>query len=240
MYKSISTIRHVTTSLLISMIVISCFVDVVSSQIVKPPTTPIIDLCVGYLFGYTVIDNKIMKWWRQKYGWGSSWSGNEILGDNQSDDGNAIPYINVDTDVGIKQVYWSTDHVCMILDTWDMKCHGKNEYGQIGMGITTTLIGSVNKYIGDSLTAMNIVSGLQVLDITLRWYDNYVMVTGNKVDCYGYNNYGHRGYGDTTNRRNTPETIFSIILNIQLVTGSLNDGYVLYCIVLCCIWRLQC
>ena len=172
---------------------------------------------------------------------GSSWSGSDILGDNQSDDGNAIPYINVDTDVGIKQVYWSTDHVCMILDTWDMKCRGKNEYGQIGMGITTNPIGSVNKYIGDSLTAMNIVSGLQVLDITLRWYDNYVLVTGNKVKCYGYNNnYGHRGYGDTTNRGNTPETIFPIIPNIQLVTGSSNDGYVLYCIVLCCIWRLQC
>ena len=176
----------------------------------------------------------------QKYGWGSSWSGSDILGDNQSDDGNAIPYINVDTDVGIKQVYWSTDHVCMILDTWDMKCRGKNEYGQIEMGITTNPIGSVNKYIGDSLTAMNIVSGLQVLDITLRWYDNYVLVTGNKVKCYGYNNYGHRGYGDTTNRGNTPETIFPIILNIQLVTGSSNDGYVLYCVVLCCIWRLQC
>ncbi|GMU02576.1 hypothetical protein KH5H1_66960 [Corallococcus caeni] len=84
------------------------------------------------------------------------------------------------------------DHSCVLLDTGLVRCWGRNDFGQLGYN-TTQNLGD-----GEAVTAFGYVNlgGPAIRIATGKDHSCAVMATG-KVRCWGRNQYGQLGYGNT-------------------------------------------
>jgi hypothetical protein len=94
----------------------------------------------------------------------------------------------------------SNFHTCAVNATGVLKCWGKNEYGQLGIGITG----------GENLTA-NVVTGIDagtVKELGAGNFHTVALLDDGTVKCWGYNLNGQCGV-DTTSADivNTPVTV---------------------------------
>ncbi|MFO7566920.1 MAG: hypothetical protein R6X02_30025 [Enhygromyxa sp.] len=86
-------------------------------------------------------------------------------------------------------------HTCALLDDGDLKCWGRNLYGQLGLGHIA--------HIGDDelpLDVPPIELGGEATSITAGDYHTCAVVDRHEVVCWGFNDYGQLGYGDTEQR----------------------------------------
>jgi alpha-tubulin suppressor-like RCC1 family protein len=91
-------------------------------------------------------------------------------------------------------------HTCAILDNSTLKCWGENTDGQLGYGDTTLRSAppaTTTVNLGTSRTAKQVVTGNSY---TCALLDN------NTVKCWGRNDDGQHGYGDTAIRLAPPAT----------------------------------
>jgi alpha-tubulin suppressor-like RCC1 family protein len=94
-------------------------------------------------------------------------------------------------------------HTCVLLNNNDVRCWGLNSSGQLGLGNTNS--------IGDdeaitSVPPIKFPTGFKVVQITAGFKHTYALSEEGKVICWGSNDFGQLGYGDTTIRGSTPET----------------------------------
>ena len=83
-------------------------------------------------------------------------------------------------------------HTCALMDDGGVKCWGRNLYGQLGRGDIA--------HIGDDEEPADI-SNIE-LDGTVTWisagdYHTCAVVDNHELRCWGFNDYGQLGYGDT-------------------------------------------
>lgn len=182
-------------------------------------TKPIISFCTGAYAACAVFDSKKMKCWGCKNAWGLTSSTVDLLGDVASELGDSIPYINVGTNVGINEVACGSLFICLKLDTGDLKCLGYNGLGQVGIGVSFSVVGEYNGLIGDNLPVVNLGTGLQAIQMALGAGHSCFIVTGSKVKCVGWNDRGQLGLGDTTNRGSSPSDMGNSLNFVDLGTG---------------------
>ncbi len=83
-------------------------------------------------------------------------------------------------------------HTCALLDGGEVKCWGRNLYGQLGRGDIA--------HIGDDEHPADvgpIKLGGVASSITAGDYHTCAVVDEHEVVCWGFNDYGQLGYGDT-------------------------------------------
>ena len=86
-------------------------------------------------------------------------------------------------------------HTCALLVNGTVKCWGANNYGQLGQGHTRNLGDQLNETIpivsfGTGLTAKAVAAGEN---------HNCVLLSNNKIKCWGHNDVGQLGLGHTRN-----------------------------------------
>lgn len=89
-------------------------------------------------------------------------------------------------------------HTCVVLDTGELKCWGRNNFGQLGLGDTVDRLSPSVVPLGAGRTARSVASGTGIgggeTDHTCAILD-----TG-AVKCWGHNDFGQLGLGDTVDR----------------------------------------
>eukprot|EP01084_Bolivina_argentea_P079018 143399_1 len=73
--------------------------------------------------------------------------------------------------------------------------------------------------MGNALLEVGLGTGFNVTDIVAGWYHTCALSTLNKIKCWGYNNKGCLGYGDTNNRGDGGGEMGNALLGIDLGTG---------------------
>eukprot|EP01083_Nonionella_stella_P165814 552662_1 len=92
-----------------------------------------------------------------------------------------------------------TLHTCALSTTNKVKCWGYNLYGQLGYGDTNNRGDEANE-MGDILLEIDLGTNFIPMQIAIGWFHTCALSTANKVKCFGYNEFGQLGYGDTNNR----------------------------------------
>jgi alpha-tubulin suppressor-like RCC1 family protein len=103
----------------------------------------------------------------------------------------------------VVQVAMGGDHTCVLLNNSDVRCWGRGFEGQLGSGI--------KNFVGDdeaitSVSPIKFPTGFKVRQIAAGNRHTCALSEEGKVICWGLNNDGQLGYGDITNRGDTPET----------------------------------
>ncbi len=110
-------------------------------------------------------------------------------------------------------------HNCIISNETTTKCWGYNIYGQLGYGDTNNRGDGPNE-MGDYLPVVDLGSSFVVQNIALGYYHTCALSIGGEIKCWGYNNYGQLGYGDTNNRGDVSNEMGDNLPVVDLVTNT--------------------
>lgn len=88
-------------------------------------------------------------------------------------------------------------HTCVIVNNGGLKCFGRNNFGQLGLGHTITMGDNANE-MGSNLPEVNLGTNLTAKSIALGTYHTCVLLRENdQVKCFGDNSWGQLGKGNT-------------------------------------------
>ena len=121
-------------------------------------------------------------------------------GDNSNEMGDNLPYVDVGGTV--VQLELGQSHTCALLDNGKVKCWGLNDEGQLGYGDTNNR-GDNSNEMGDNLPYVDV--GGTVVQLELGESHACALLDNGKVKCWGLNDEGQLGYGDTNNRGDNPD-----------------------------------
>jgi len=112
-------------------------------------------IAAGNFHTCAILDNSSIKCW------GSNDSGQLGLGDisNRGDGSNEmddnLPVVDLGSGKTVRGISTGDSHTCTVLDNASVKCWGKNDSGQLGLGNTSTL-GDGSGEMGDNLPAISL------------------------------------------------------------------------------------
>ena len=102
---------------------------------------------------------------------------------------------------------------CALLSNGQIKCWGYNAYGQLGRGAS----GSI--FDPSAISTINLGTGLLATQVVVGGGQACALISTGAVKCWGKNNYGQLGLGDTVNRGLNPTDMGNYLPAINLGTG---------------------
>jgi alpha-tubulin suppressor-like RCC1 family protein len=120
-------------------------------------------------------------------------------------------------------------HTCVLMSTGMVKCWGDNNFGQLGKGDSTDW-GTNPQQMGDALTPINFGPGVKVKSISAGGFHTCAVLETDALKCWGWNEDGQLGLGDTNSRGDSPATTPNQLPAINLganrkVKGVSAGGY---------------
>lgn len=175
-----------------------------------------VDICAGAHHSCALSDAGELKCWgandQGQLGQGDV----DARGDQSGELGSALASI----DVGGTPVAISCEsrHVCARLDSDAVKCWGYNQDGQLGLEDSDAR-GDAPGEMGAALPAVPLNGG--TLKVSARW-SHSCSVIGTTLKCWGDNDSGGLGLGDTTPRGNVAGTMGASLDTVDL-GGEVSD-----------------
>ena len=160
-------------------------------------------LAVGYAHACAILDNGSLKCWGQNQVGQLGLGDRNDRGDASGEMGDNLPAVDLGTGRKAKAVAAAGSHTCAILDNGAVKCWGFNNSGQLGYG-DTAVRGDDAGEMGDNLPAVNLGTRRKAKAIAAGYSHTCAILDNNAVKCWGQNDSGQLGYGDTNSRGDAP------------------------------------
>lgn len=114
--------------------------------------------------------------------------------------GDTLPFVNVGTGLGVKDVSLSSLHACAILSNDKLKCWGSGTYGQLGSGDSASIGGNPSE-VGDGIPIVDLGSNYIVKKVSVNSTFSCAILDDdinglNNVKCWGRDSFGRLGNGD--------------------------------------------
>ncbi|MDB3870679.1 hypothetical protein N9318_00005, partial [Euryarchaeota archaeon] len=187
-------------------------------QVTLPIGRTAVSVSLGSTHSCAVLDDDSI------YCWGEN--GYSQLGDGTTTDSSTPVQVNLPSGRTAVSVTTGSYHTCAILDDASLHCWGRNNFGQLGDGTTSSSSTPAQVSLPSGRTVISADAGSQY---TCAILDNALMY------CWGYNGQGQLGIGSTSSS-STPvqvslpsgHTVTSISVGHALTCAILNDGS-MYC-----------
>ncbi len=156
--------------------------------------------------------------------WGFNGAGQLGLGDvaNRADGmyelGDFLPTVDLGTGRKVKAIAGGDFHTCALLDNSTVKCWGLNDAGQLGYG-DTSIRGDAPSEMGNNLPTVNLGTGRKAKSIVAGGTHTCAILDNSTVKCWGLNDRGQLGYGDTSIRGDAPGEMGNSLPTVSLGTG---------------------
>ena len=150
--------------------------------------------------------------------------------------GDYLPYVSLGSNISsVMTVGLSSATTCAIITTSDMKCWGSSFNGQLGYGDTINRGDQANE-MGDYLPFVDVGTGVNLERIESGNEINCILTDMGALKCWGYNDNGQLGYGDTVNRGDVGGQMGDYLPFIDIGTGRIvidfNVGLDHACVIL--------
>lgn len=155
-----------------------------------PLARPAKKLYSGTRYTCALLDNKKIQCWGENSFGQLGLGHTNNIGDNETLD--TLGYVSVGGDVVQMDISTISYHSCAVLVNGDLKCWGKNSFGQLGYGHTNN--------IGDDELPSSVGPvpfGNQVLQLATGNIHTCALASGQNIRCWGANNRGQIGTGNT-------------------------------------------
>ena len=165
-----------------------------------------------------LLDNATVKCWglgtQGQLGLGDT----ATRGDTAGEMGDHLPAVALGTGRTATAITTGGAHTCALLDNATVKCWGLNFYGQLGQGDTTNRGNAANQ-MGDNLAPVSLGTGRTATAVAAD--DQWVctLLDNASVKCWGYNESGQLGLGDTQNRGDRANEMGDDLPAVDLGTG---------------------
>jgi len=187
--------------------------------------------------GYTcaILDDASVKCWGEN-GKGQLGLGDtNDRGDASGEMGDALPAVSLGAGRTAVAITAGAEHACALLDDASAKCWGENFLGQLGLGDTNDRGDGANE-MGDDLPVIALGTGRSATAIVAGALHTCAVLDNGSVKCWGYNQYGSLGLGDTDHRGDGGGEMGDALAAVSLGTGrtasALVAGFIHTCAVL--------
>lgn len=165
-----------------------------------------------------LLDNAQVKCWGHN-GFGQLGLGDTAnRGDAAGEMGDLLPAVDLGAGRTAIKLAAGGYHTCAQLDTGDVKCWGGNFYGQLGLGDVANR-GDATNEMGDFLPVVNLGSGRSVRYLAASGVHNCAVLDNDDTKCWGRNDAGQLGLGDTVNRGDGVNEMGDLLPAVNLGTG---------------------
>lgn len=145
-----------------------------------------------------------------------------VVGQASGTMGDKLPSIALGSVKTVKVIGIGSSFTCALRTDDLLKCWGSNTHGQLSIGAKVPFV-----YRTDISLSTPIDAGKKIKQISAGMDHNCILFDDNiTVKCVGGNSAANLGQGDTTDRGDSPSTIFPNIPAINLGTGSLQISYI--------------
>ncbi len=117
--------------------------------------------------------------------------------------GASLPIVDLGPGRTALELSAGASHTCARLDTNTVKCWGASRLGELGLGDTQTR-GDGPGEMGANLLVVDLGPGATTLQLSVGAAHTCARLTTGTVKCWGYNESGTLGLGDTQNRGDGP------------------------------------
>ena len=172
-------------------------------------------------------DRRLKCWGHNQYGQLGLGDRND-RGDATREMGDALPFVDLG-EFEVAAIALGASHTCALSMVGQVKCWGKNTYGQLGYGDNANR-GDGGFPMGTTLPALSLSNSPQVIavSITAGAQHTCVILSDGTTRCWGRNNQGQLGLGNTDDYADeSDERLTSIALDLgtgrtatQIVAGS--------------------
>ncbi len=175
-------------------------------------------LAAGYLHTCAILDDGSVKCWGRN-NTGELGVGNTFnLGDDPNEMGDNLPTVDLGTGRTATAISAGDEHTCALLDDGNVKCWGANSDGQLGQG-DKIVRGDNAGEMGDNLPAIDLGLGRTAVAISSNAKHNCVVLDNALVKCWGNNDDGQLGQGDTIDRGDDAPEMGDTLAAVALGTG---------------------
>jgi alpha-tubulin suppressor-like RCC1 family protein len=161
-----------------------------------------IDVVAGSTHSCALLEDGSLKCWghndRGELGYGSI----SYVGDEPGEMGDALPAVDLGAGKKVVAVslggedFWEGGHTCALLDDGQIKCWGRNDRGQLGLGSTED-VGDEPGEMGDALPTVDLGAGKKAVAVTAGGAHTCALLEDQTVKCWGRNAGGALGVGST-------------------------------------------
>lgn len=180
------------------------------------PVPVIKDVSVGGGISCALADGGRAKCWGVNTYGGLGQGNTAIIGDDPGET-NTLPIIDFGSSRSALQVAAGGLHACALLDNYQVKCWGRNNYGQLGVGDTIDR-GDGPGEMGDSLPYVGLP--YKARHVAVGADHSCAVVDTGAVYCWGYNMNGQMGVGTFSGVYNTPVQVNTITDAISVSLGA--------------------
>lgn len=121
------------------------------------------------------------------------------------------------------QLALGSEHACALFGDHSVKCWGKNDHGQLGLGDTLDR-GASPDTMGAALPAVDLGQGRTAIAIAAGFDVTCAVLDTHELKCWGKNWFGELGLGDTAPRGDTPGSMGDALPVIDLGPGASVDA----------------
>lgn len=100
-----------------------------------------------------------------------------------------------------------------------VKCWGDNSYGQLGQDFGLVRIGDEPGELGSQLPMVDLGDGFSVKSLAAGSAHACALLSDDTIKCWGHNNHGQLGQGDTDNRGDAPGEMGGALPVVDLGSG---------------------
>ncbi|MSZ04551.1 MAG: hypothetical protein F2700_08855 [Actinobacteria bacterium] len=165
-----------------------------------------------------LLDNHTVKCWGLNEIGELGYGDTDNRGDNASEMGDNLPTVDLGTGRTAKAINAGMWHTCAILDNDTVKCWGKNDHGELGLGDTSHR-GDNASEMGDNLPTVDLGTGRIAKVMSSAGVHSCVLLDNNTIKCWGYNGNADLGLGDTDNRGDNSSEMGDSLPAVDLGTG---------------------
>lgn len=171
-------------------------------------------LAVAYYGNCALLDNATIKCWgsntRAQLGLGDVMA----RGDGVNEMGDTLPIVELGTGHTAESIALGGSFACALLATKQVKCWGSNFEGQLGQGDALHRGDEPNE-MGDNLPFVDLGTGRTAALLASGW-QNCTLLDDESLKCWGYNNDGQLGLGDSFHRGDQPSEMGDTLPTVKL------------------------
>ncbi len=174
----------------------------------------IASISAGDYFTCAILSNGSVKCWGENGVGQLGQGGTSDRGDNPQEVGDELPPILLGTGINPSSLAPGSAHVCALLGSPGVKCWGGNWKGQLGFGDVTHR-GNALGQMGDSLPFVDLGMSTVSQIVAGHSFTCAIMANG-VVKCWGSNESGQLGIGDSYNRGDQPGEMGGVLPVVEL------------------------
>jgi uncharacterized repeat protein (TIGR01451 family) len=156
-------------------------------------------IAAGGGFSCALLDNGQVKCWGSNATGQLGLGDTTTRGDNAGEMGDSLPAVALGNGRTATAVAAGSDHACALLDNGQVKCWGGNTTGRLGLGDTNPRGDNAGE-MGDSLPPISLGAGRTAVAVAAGSTHTCAILDNGLVKCWGGNNVGQLGLGNTTGR----------------------------------------